>query len=74
MDSPNIRPEERSADSSNPTCFNIAGSFPVTDKLVRRVERQRRRRLINLVIRGEPLQMAVAVLIGYSAVAYLLRR
>ena len=69
-----IRAEDTSSDFHEPSAFNIAGAFPVTDEVVRKVEQARRRAQIDRFVNRKSLFYAAAALIGYAAVSYAFRR
>lgn len=69
-----IRAEDTSSDFHEPSAFNIAGAFPVTDEIVRKVERAKRRARIDRFVNRKSLLYAAAALIGYAVVACSFRR
>jgi len=74
------RSEDTAMDASPPNDFNIAQAFPVTDDLVRKVARARRRRQFEelldrqKLLNRQSLCCAAAALIGFALVAYAFRR
>lgn len=69
-----IRSEATSSDFHEPTAFNIAAAFPVTDDIVRNVEAIRRRQHLQRMINHQSLCYAAAAVVGFVAVAFAFRR
>jgi hypothetical protein len=67
MDTLIARSEDTSADYSPPNDFNIARAFPVTDVLIKRVNKTRRHQQIKRIIDGSPFRIAAAMIGGFLA-------
>lgn len=66
-----LRREETSTDFHEPNRFNIAGAFPVTDRIVRKVAAERRRRQVQAVLGHPSLWVMAAAMAGFAAGAVL---
>jgi hypothetical protein len=72
---PNIAGSEDTSNAFAPTHdFNIAQAFPVTDGLVRKVARERRRHQVEQLLHSKPLHCVAAVLIGVALMGLVFRR
>ncbi|RYD37252.1 MAG: hypothetical protein EOP87_03930 [Verrucomicrobiaceae bacterium] len=68
------RSEDTSMDAHPPNDFNIARAFPVTEDLIRKVARERRRQQFEKLLNRQSLCCAAAALVGFAVVGYAFRR
>lgn len=69
-----VRSEETGADYSPPNDFNIAQAFPVTDRLVTKVEREKRRRQMERLAKSPTTYCLAGAILGFLIGASLARR
>lgn len=62
-----LRGEETSSDFHEPNRFNIAGAFPVTNRIVRKVAAERRRRRMEAILGHPSLWVVTAAITGFVA-------
>jgi hypothetical protein len=74
MDPAIVRSEETGADYCPPNDFNIAQAFPVTDQLVRKVEREKRRQQMERVAKNPGTLCLAGAILGFVIGAGLARR